>query len=100
MKAVRLRGELSQGIVCLPTAVYDVPLTLDAAAESGRDYAELLGITKWVPPVPVNMSGRVDPAPNLISWYEIENIKRYPASSSPASRSRPPRRSTAPAACC
>ncbi|MHC5907472.1 RNA ligase (ATP) [Streptomyces sp. S6] len=76
VKAVRLRGELSQGIVCRPRALADVDLA--RAAEDGTDFAEALGITKWVPPVPPTMSGDVEPAPELVPWVDIENIQRYP----------------------
>lgn len=34
---------------------------------------------KWVPPVPVSMSGDVEAAPGLLPWTGIENLKRYPA---------------------
>ncbi|CAL9390077.1 hypothetical protein SUDANB60_01229 [Streptomyces sp. enrichment culture] len=40
VKAVRLRGELSQGIVCRPKALADVDLV--RAAADGTDFAELL----------------------------------------------------------
>lgn len=83
VKAIRLRGELSQGIVCQPDAL--AHLWRDGAnAEAlatiagAADYGDDLGITKWVPPIPVGMSGKVEPAPNLLRWIEIENIKRYP----------------------
>jgi RNA ligase (TIGR02306 family) len=76
VKAVRLRGELSQGIVCRPKALADVDLA-QAAAE-GTDFAERLGITKWVPPVPPTMDGEVESAPGLLPWVDIENIQRYP----------------------
>lgn len=76
VKAVRLRGELSQGIVCRPKALADVDLA--RAAEEGADFAELLGITKWVPPIPPTMSGEVESAPDLLPWVDIENIQRYP----------------------
>ncbi|MET8978720.1 RNA ligase (ATP) [Streptomyces sp. NPDC004539] len=76
VKAVRLRGELSQGIVCRPGALAGVDLA--RAAEDGTDFAEVLGITKWVPPVPPTMSGDVEPAPDLVPWVDIENIQRYP----------------------
>ncbi|MFF9865613.1 RNA ligase (ATP) [Streptomyces sp. NPDC013953] len=76
VKAVRLRGELSQGIVCRPRALAGVDLV--RAAEEGTDFAELLGITKWVPPVPTTMNGDVEPAPGLLPWVDIENIQRYP----------------------
>lgn len=75
VRAVRLRGELSQGIVCRPRAVTG---DLAAAHAEGVDFAGLLGITKWAPPVPVSMSGAVESAPELMPWVDIENLKRYP----------------------
>ncbi|WP_151479569.1 RNA ligase (ATP), partial [Streptomyces albicerus] len=76
VKAVRLRGELSQGIVCRPKALADVDLA--RAAADGTDFAERLGITKWVPPIPPTMDGEVESAPGLLPWVDIENIQRYP----------------------
>ncbi|GGQ94070.1 RNA ligase (ATP) [Streptomyces asoensis] len=76
VKAVRLRGELSQGIVCRPKALADVDLAL--AAARGTDFAERLGIVKWVPPIPPTMNGDVEAAPDLLPWVDIENIQRYP----------------------
>lgn len=89
VKAVRLRGELSQGIVCRPQELHtvwecqaDAPYEEEScaaySAEIRLDYAEKLRITKWVPPVPVGMAGEMEPAPDLMPWCEIENIKRYP----------------------
>lgn len=76
VKAVRLRGELSQGIVCRPNALADVDLA--RAAADGTDFAERLGITKWVPPIPPTMDGDVESAPDLLPWVDIENIQRFP----------------------
>ncbi|MDQ1030539.1 RNA ligase (TIGR02306 family) [Streptomyces umbrinus] len=76
VKAVRLRGELSQGIVCRPKVLAGVDLA--RAAADGTDFAERLGITKWVPPIPPTMDGEVEPAPDLLPWVDIENIQRYP----------------------
>ncbi|MFE4593408.1 RNA ligase (ATP) [Streptomyces laurentii] len=76
VKAVRLRGELSQGLVCRPRALDGVDLR--RAAEDGTDFAELLGITKWAPPIPPTMSGAVESAPDLLPWVEIENLHRFP----------------------
>ncbi|MDJ0380019.1 RNA ligase (ATP) [Streptomyces sp. G-G2] len=76
VKAVRLRGELSQGIVCRPAALADVDLA--RAAGEGTDFAELLGITKWAPPIPTTMNGDVETAPDLLPWVDIENLQRYP----------------------
>ncbi|MEU1516546.1 RNA ligase (ATP) [Streptomyces sp. NPDC005811] len=76
VKAVRLRGELSQGIVCRPGALAEVDLL--RAASEGTDFAERLGIVKWVPPIPPTMSGDVEAAADLLPWVDIENIQRYP----------------------
>ncbi|MFE2525203.1 RNA ligase (ATP) [Streptomyces sp. NPDC059382] len=76
VKAVRLRGELSQGLVCRPAALAGVDL--EAAAKEGADFAEALGITKWSPPVPTTMSGDVEAAPDLLPWVDVENLQRYP----------------------
>lgn len=86
VKAVRLRGELSQGIVCRPEAIrtwfgpggiYDGD-DLETHAGVGTNFADLLGITKWVPEIPAHMAGVMVEAPDLMRWVEIENIRRYP----------------------
>ncbi|WP_371614468.1 RNA ligase (ATP) [Streptomyces sp. NBC_00454] len=76
VKAVRLRGELSQGLVCRPGALADLDLV--QAAKEGTDFAELLGITKWAPPIPTTMNGDVEATPELLPWVDIENLQRYP----------------------
>ncbi|MFF2116578.1 RNA ligase (ATP) [Kitasatospora sp. NPDC058184] len=81
VKAVRLRGELSQGVVCRPAALAGTDLAV--AAERGEDFAELLGVVKWQPPVPTSMSGDVVSAPGLLPWVDIENLKRYPEAFAP-----------------
>jgi RNA ligase (TIGR02306 family) len=86
VRAVRLRGEVSQGIVCKPAAiaewfgpggVFDGD-DLETRSGAGTDFAELLGIVKWVPEVPAHMAGVMVEAPDLMRWVDIENIKRYP----------------------
>ncbi|MEV0733627.1 RNA ligase (ATP) [Polymorphospora sp. NPDC050346] len=76
VKAVRLRGELSQGIVCRPSAVAGEDL--EAHHRAGTDFADLLGITKYVPSIPTHMAGEMTAASDLIRWVEVENIRRYP----------------------
>ncbi|GAB2730896.1 RNA ligase (ATP) [Kitasatospora kifunensis] len=76
VRAVRLRGELSQGIVCRPRALTGTDLA--GAAAEGRDFAEQLGITKWQPPIPTAMNGEVEAAPDLLPWVDIENLQRFP----------------------
>lgn len=76
VKPIRLRGEVSQGVVCRPARLSDRDLA--AEHEAGTDFAGELGVTKWVPEVPLHMSGEVTAAPDLLRWIEVENIKRYP----------------------
>ena len=71
VKALRLRGTLSQGLV------YSHTDKLGELVE-GADYTEQLGIEKYVPPVPTEMSGKVEHAPELRSYTDIENIKNFP----------------------
>ncbi len=86
VRAIRLRGQLSQGIVCRPAAmrewfgpggVFDGD-DLETHAGLGTGFAEPLGIAKWVPEVPTHMAGVMVEAPDLMRWIDIENIKRYP----------------------
>jgi RNA ligase (TIGR02306 family) len=69
VKAVKLRGELSQGLV----------LRARPHWKEGDDVTEELRISKWVPPVPVYLSGVLEPAPPGWHGYtDIENIKQFP----------------------
>ncbi len=70
VKAVKLRGEVSQGLV----------LRARPRWKEGDDVTAELGITKWFPPVPVHMSGDPEPAPPGWHGYtEIEDLKRFPS---------------------
>lgn len=89
VKAMKLRGILSQGLV------YPVKTDLDSY---GKGYIELnpsdlnpirfvnegddvtidLGITKYEPPIPVHMAGEVFNAHGYTLKYDIENIKKFP----------------------
>lgn len=67
VKAVRLRGVLSQGLL--------VPLGSPHLADAGPlsigdDARELLGIEKYVPPIPVHMQGIVAPGPG--ASFDVE----------------------------
>ncbi len=69
VKAVKLRGALSQGLV----------LPARPKWKEGDDVTAELGIVKWIPPIPVHMTGELAPAPQGWHGYtDIENIKRYP----------------------
>ena len=67
VKAIRLRGQLSQGLV------YPMP-----DREIGDEVSEELGITKYDPPIPASMDGDVFNATGKTLKYGIENLKRYP----------------------
>ncbi len=69
VKAVKLRGQLSQGLV----------LKARPHWKEGQDVAGELGITKWSPPIPIHMSGELERAPPGWHGYtDIENIKGFP----------------------
>lgn len=80
VKAVRLRGSLSQGLL-LP--IEDGQVLNDetggsAPAEAGQDYAALLGVVKYEPPVPVSMSGECAPCPFPLPKIDVVDWKRDP----------------------
>jgi RNA ligase (TIGR02306 family) len=59
LKTIRLRGQLSQGLI-LPISV--VPITQFATGHDlpeGLDVTEMLGIVKYEPPIPAELSGKV-----------------------------------------
>ncbi|MGI0076350.1 MAG: RNA ligase (ATP) [Nitrosopumilaceae archaeon] len=89
VKAVKLRGAFSLGI-CLPVDKVDgqhfisVPdgTTPEGAMlllQEEQDIAEDLGITKYEPPIPTQMSGELYNAGQAITVnYDVENIKNWP----------------------
>lgn len=71
VKAVRLRGQLSQGII-LPCE--------DDSLEVGTDLAETLGIVKYEIEIPPHLRGNVTNANTSITMvYDIENFKNFPS---------------------
>lgn len=90
VKSIKLRGELSTGIV-IPV-ITDYPNGLpygqcavrdeinnDAFMNIGDDVAQWLGITKYEPPIPVHMAGEVfNAGTHLTVNYDIENFKAFP----------------------
>jgi len=69
IKTCRLRGALSQGICfpmdLLPTGSYDL----------GEDVSEILGITKYEPPIPMQLRGRVRCATNRLAVPKTDEIR-------------------------
>ncbi|MCY1058688.1 RNA ligase (ATP) [Nannocystis sp. SCPEA4] len=69
VKAIKLRGVLSQGLVYPARPTWS----------EGQDVTVELGIVKYEPAVPSHMSGHVYGAgPDRCIKYDIENVKRYP----------------------
>ena len=88
VKAIRLRGELSQGI-CYPIhedgdehglLFTEAGISYSAPrAREGDDVAERLGITKYEPPIPVAMAGEVlNAGRHLTLDFDVENWKAHP----------------------
>lgn len=69
IKAIRLRGVVSQGI-CLPARPH---------WQEGQDVAAELGVAKWEPPIPTCLQGDVwNAGGRYLVAYDIENIKAFP----------------------
>lgn len=95
VKAIRLRGVLSQGLVfpthpdsrdgisedfseCFNGLVYVRRNGTEIAARLGDDLAEFFEITKYEPPIPVGMSGECVGAFEFAFNYDIENAQNFP----------------------
>ncbi len=74
VKEVRLRGEVSAGII-IPIQFWDQTI-IDA--EFGADLSELFGITKYEPPIPEELLGKVSifDMPN-IGHHDCEQYRIY-----------------------
>ena len=72
VKAVKLRGVLSQGILY---ALHGKRL-VGKKIKEGDDVRSVLGVEKYVPEVPTQLAGAVMPMSGLLT-YDIENLKRY-----------------------
>jgi RNA ligase (TIGR02306 family) len=69
VKAIKLRGVLSQGLCYRAKPEW----------REGDDVTAALGITKYEPPIPTAMSGAVYAAGlERCMRYDIENVKRFP----------------------
>ena len=80
VKAVRLRGLLSEGIVHpLDDGRVRDPEGTSWPAVPGEDYAERLGIVKHEPEVPVSMKGEAEPCTPRLPGYDVQAWKNDPA---------------------
>ncbi len=82
LKTIKLRGQISQGLILPLDEVIPFPNNLDYM-EVGKDVTELLGIVKYEPPIPAELAGKVkglfpsfirktdeERVQNLVSEYE------------------------------
>lgn len=68
VKAVKLRGVLSQGLIYPPMKSW----------KEGQEVSDILGIKKWEPTIPQHMKGRaIGVGFDITVNYDIENIKKY-----------------------
>ena len=74
VKAVKLRGSLSQGLV------YPVSdgMIRGRQVAAGDDVTELLELVKYEPPIPISMQGEVRAAHGATLKFDIEDFKKYP----------------------
>mgnify|MGYP005990995365 CR=1 FL=1 len=56
LKTIRLRGQYSQGLILPIDVLLKTGVSSDDVYE-GLDVTDMLGITKWDPPVPANLAG-------------------------------------------
>jgi RNA ligase (TIGR02306 family) len=87
VKAVRLRGVLSQGLL-LPlvnhsNGTWDLMYQGEEGfqplkVQKGTNVTQALKITKWEPKIPAHMAGEVCNLAGKTLKYDIENVKNYP----------------------
>ena len=80
VKAVRLRGEFSQGI-CYPAhgGTIEIEDGTYVYVKEGQDVKELLGVEKYEPTLPAHFAGKaVGVDFNITISYDFENIKKHP----------------------
>ncbi len=65
VKAIRLRGEYSIGVV-MPAAAGEV---------EGEDVTLKYGCDKYEPPVPVELAGKIRPLPITFQKYDVDHIR-------------------------
>ena len=74
VKAIKLRGVLSQGLVHPP----GIGRLQDVIVTEGDVVTEVLGLEKYVPKIPGQMAGKIDHDSQGTLKYDVEALKRYP----------------------
>jgi RNA ligase (TIGR02306 family) len=76
VKTIKLRGNISQGIVASPSLFADQkPDILDMAA--GTDVTTMLGVEKYDPPPIPSQYGDLKPLPNFVGKYDIVSAQNH-----------------------
>lgn len=77
LKTIKLRGQVSQGLILPLAEVIPFPDNLDYM-EVGKDVTELLGIVKYDPPIPASLAGKVKGYfPGFIQKTDEERIQNF-----------------------
>lgn len=81
VKAIALRGEISSGIILSNALVEEQCGSSIANLPEGEDLSEVLGITKYVPPIPTELAGEVEPIPDGLKYgrHDCEQFGVYAA---------------------
>lgn len=85
LRTIRLRGQISQGLVVPVHSFYRTVATLMVEGYvferfEGDDVTDLLGVVKWDPPVPASLSGKVKGNfPSFIPKTDQERIQNVTA---------------------
>lgn len=75
LKTIKLRGQISQGLILPIAEVIPFPDVLDYM-EVGKDVTELLGIVKYEPPIPAELAGKVKGLfPSFIPKTDEERVQ-------------------------
>jgi RNA ligase (TIGR02306 family) len=77
IKTVRLRGEISQGVVARPQLL--LPNWDSQPLAEGEDVTAQLGVVKYEPPAIGSHAGKLTRLPAMVSVYDIEGAERFAA---------------------
>jgi len=78
VKTVKLRGNLSQGIVSSSDDLAKIFPNIDfEALQIGDDLTEQFGVTKYEPPIVPSRYGNLSRLPDMVSVYDIESAQNY-----------------------
>ena len=73
VKAIKLRGVLSQGILYPETG----EKLKGAQYQVGQDVKDLLGVVKYIPDIPTHMEGEIEHASGMTIHYDIDNLQKF-----------------------